>query len=92
MLPVVPKVSRDAAPHAHRPAAPSANKVPAAAGSAVAAGSDKTFNAKQPVYVGDRVRVHEKDVISKSSSNARRDGSLTGEALYVGTAQVRRLM
>ena len=49
-------------------------------------------NAKPPVYVGDRVRVHEKDVISKPPSNARRGGSLTGEALYVGTAQVRRLM
>ena len=49
-------------------------------------------NATPPVCVGDRVRVHEKDVISKSPSNARRDGSLTGEALYVGTAQVRRLM
>ena len=49
-------------------------------------------NAKPPVYVGDCVRVHEKYVIGKSSSNARRDRSLTGEALYVGTAQVRRLM
>ena len=84
----MPKVSRDAAPHAHRPAAPSTSKPAAAAGSAVIGRS----NAKPPVYVGDRVRVHEKDAISKSSNNARRDGSLTGEALYVGTAQVRRLM
>ena len=88
MLPVVPKVSRDAAPHAHRPAPPSTSKPPAA-GSAVIVGRS---NAKPPVYVGDRVRVHEKDVISKSPSNARRGGSLTGEALYVGTAQVCRRM